>query len=706
MAMKRLFFLVAVVTLAFGGLPAAKAQWQPMNGNGGCVVTSFAVNGTNLFAGTNDGIILSTDLGHSWTVVDSGVADSSVTALAIIDSTLFVGTEGGGSRSNDTGNSGVKIDFIGFTSYAVMGSNIFGAVGNSVCRSTDKGKTWTTCGITQFPYTVFDGHTVYSLAASGNRLFAGTEAGVFLSFDTGKTWGTPDARLPDSCMLLSMVVKGGVLYVGTDTSGIWTTPAASTFWNRIDNNRAPLRWVTALVWNGNEFWAGTDNGVFVSTDIGTSWTSRNSGLGNLHVQCLTFVGSTLFAGTRGNGIFSSIDSGTTWVSCNTGVTGLYVRSLFFSQNTLFAGMVPGNNYDQGGPVRSTDEGMSWTCVSPGTRSDNVTAFDTIGNHLLMATVFSGVYLSQNEGESWFSADSGLENNTIFSFATMGTFVFASSLEGTFLSMDSGASWTLLDSEIRYPENLAAMASIIFLGTEEDGVFRSMDSGKHWSHVNNGLSDTLVLSLTTIGQDLFAGTENGVFLSTDSARTWESVSNGLPDGVYVYHFASFGTNLFASVDGGVYYTSDFGANWISVSDGLPSELTYEGGVQYFAIDSTYLFAGYATEYGAASGIYRRPLSEMVNTNAVVAESEVHSSFSTYPNPFTQSTTITISPTESGITGISVVNLLGQEVARIYDGELSVGEHTFTWNASNMPPGMYECIVRMNGRMEQQPIVVMR
>jgi photosystem II stability/assembly factor-like uncharacterized protein len=703
---QKLLFIAAVFALAFAA-PDARAQWQLMNGKGGCIVYSIVADGTNLFAATNDGLILSTDSGHSWTVVDSGLTNGSVMGLAWIDSTLFVGA--GGGRSNDTGNSGVKINFIGFTSYAVMGSILFGAVDNGVARSTDSGMTWTACGFTQFPYyDAFQGHDVYSLAASGGRVYAGTEVGVFLSLDTGKTWGIPDGYLPDSNEVLSLVVKGGNLYAGTDTNGIYITPIKSTFWSRVDNNRTALRRITALVWNGSEFWVGTDSGVFVSTDSGINWTSRNSGLRNLNVQCLTFAGTTLFAGTRGDGIFSSTDSGASWVSCNAGLTGLYIRTLQFSQNTLFAGMIPGNNYYQGEPVCSTDEGITWNCISPntGAGANNVTAFDSIGNNLLIAMAFSGVYLSNDDGETWIPVDSGLENNTLLSFATMGTFVFASSLGGVYLSTDSGASWVLIDSQIRYTENFAIIGSIIFLGTEENGVFRSMDSGKHWSQVNNGLSDTNVFTLVVIGNKLFAGTQNGVFLSTDSARTWESVSNGLPDGVYVFHFASIGTNLFASVDGGVYYTNDFGANWISVSDGLPPELTYEGGVQYFAIDSFYLFAAYATEYGAASGVYRRSLSEMIVPASISTTPLTQQSITSYPNPFTQSTTITLTTPASGVAELSVVNLLGEEVARLYDGELGAGEHSFTWNANGFPPGTYWCVMRSNGLTQELPMVLSR
>ena len=68
-----------------------------------------------------------------------------------------------------------------------------------------------------------------------------------------------------------------------------------------------------------------------------------------------------------------------------------------------------------------------------------------------------------------------------------------------------------------------------------------------------------------------------------------------------------------------------------------------------------------------------------------------SVTSYPNPFSQSTTITFSSQDEGYADISIVNLLGAEDARIFDGELTSGTHTFSWNAIGAPPGMYECVI---------------
>jgi hypothetical protein len=65
---------------------------------------------------------------------------------------------------------------------------------------------------------------------------------------------------------------------------------------------------------------------------------------------------------------------------------------------------------------------------------------------------------------------------------------------------------------------------------------------------------------------------------------------------------------------------------------------------------------------------------------------------YPNPFNPEASIVFSirkiPGKTFIpVRISVFNLLGQEVAKLYDGELPTGTFRIRWDASQLPAGMY-------------------
>ncbi|MDP4237656.1 MAG: T9SS type A sorting domain-containing protein, partial [Bacteroidota bacterium] len=76
-----------------------------------------------------------------------------------------------------------------------------------------------------------------------------------------------------------------------------------------------------------------------------------------------------------------------------------------------------------------------------------------------------------------------------------------------------------------------------------------------------------------------------------------------------------------------------------------------------------------------------------------------SLSNFPNPFSQSTAIIFTSDKPGFAQISVHNLLGTEVARLFTGELDGGKHSFTWDARGMPAGMYICRVHSAGSTQE-------
>jgi hypothetical protein len=73
------------------------AQWVQTGGPEGGIIHALAVSGTNLFAGTWNGVFLSRDNGKSWTAINSGwPAETQVTCLGVSGAYLFAGTYGGG----------------------------------------------------------------------------------------------------------------------------------------------------------------------------------------------------------------------------------------------------------------------------------------------------------------------------------------------------------------------------------------------------------------------------------------------------------------------------------------------------------------------------------------------------------------------------------------------------------------------------------
>ncbi|HLF13934.1 MAG TPA: 5'-nucleotidase C-terminal domain-containing protein [Bacteroidota bacterium] len=81
----------------------------------------------------------------------------------------------------------------------------------------------------------------------------------------------------------------------------------------------------------------------------------------------------------------------------------------------------------------------------------------------------------------------------------------------------------------------------------------------------------------------------------------------------------------------------------------------------------------------------------------------SSVSAYPNPFNPSTTLSVTLASQGRVTVSMYNALGQEVARLADGEYDAGTHEFRWEAAGMPAGIYFC--RVSGSDFQTPVKVL-
>jgi photosystem II stability/assembly factor-like uncharacterized protein len=333
----------------------------------------------------------------------------------------------------------------------------------------------------------------------------------------------------------------------------------------------------------------------------------------------------------------------------------------------------------------------------------------MGDKLLAGTL-EGVFISTNSGISWQAANAGLPDSaTIRSFAASSTNLFAVTSDGVFRSTDTGTSWNQADSGLRNADIRVIAASgpnassPMLVAGGYHGIFLSSDEGTTWS-ADSGTNDLNIFSMAAFSHGtsspwLFAGTGDGVFVSTDHGATW--VPRGL-DGAFINAILPIGTNLVAgTLNNGVFLSTDSGNSWEGVSEGLADSNVSSLAVDSTNVSSPMLFAGIN-----GSGVWRRPLSEMIASYAVESTSSAEETIRAYPNPFSQSTTIGLSIPESGSAEVTIVNLLGVEVAHLFDGELTAGSHSFRWDSDGAAPGRYECLVRLNSSVEQVAMILSR
>ncbi len=357
-------------------------------------------------------------------------------------------------------------------------------------------------------------------------------------------------------------------------------------------------------------YAGTDNGIFRSSDGGATWKGSNSGLPATFGAGLPFLPSinaiavdpgnptTLYTGTGGaffGTVFRSTDSGRTWKSLADKLPPFaYVNAVVVDPaipSTIYAGMSPS------GVVKSADGGGTWTVVNAGLLNGEIQGLviDPQASLTLYAATRLGVYKTVNGGANWVPVNAGMSKLIVLALAvapSAPSTLYASAVNppvgGIFRTTDGGASWV----ELRNPgtnETVVSLAvdptsTAVVYASGLRGVFKSVDSGASWSPMNAGLPvpaaniqrnsvprSNLVVDRSS-PSTLYLGTAgNGVFKTTTSAASWAPASNGMaarsirsvvvdpitPEVVY----AISGTDLVRSLDGGT--------SWATLAPNAPS-----------------------------------------------------------------------------------------------------------------------------------------
>lgn len=79
---------------------------------------------------------------------------------------------------------------------------------------------------------------------------------------------------------------------------------------------------------------------------------------------------------------------------------------------------------------------------------------------------------------------------------------------------------------------------------------------------------------------------------------------------------------------------------------------------------------------------------------------------YPNPFNPSTTISYGITNDGIVSVKIYNLLGQEVAVLFNGFSGAGVHSLQFNADQLSSGMYLYRVQAGNNVEIKRMMLVK
>jgi hypothetical protein len=83
-----------------------------------------------------------------------------------------------------------------------------------------------------------------------------------------------------------------------------------------------------------------------------------------------------------------------------------------------------------------------------------------------------------------------------------------------------------------------------------------------------------------------------------------------------------------------------------------------------------------------------------------------SLAAYPNPFNAETTIELELARPRDVHVRIVNVLGQEVARLWEGRLEAGPRTLHWNASANASGLYFAVAQAGGTVRTTKLLLLK
>jgi photosystem II stability/assembly factor-like uncharacterized protein len=303
-------------------------------------------------------------------------------------------------------------------------------------------------------------------------------------------------------------------------------------------------------------YAATEQGIYVTEDMGTNWINFSIGLETLQVRSLEITtNGTLICGTLGYEIY-----------------------IYNSTLNRWKQLPPIGNLGNAWPIWNDRPQYQYSSL----------LFDPDYPDVVYIGSFpAGIYITVDGGLTWFESNTGWENDGAFALVNHpenSDIIYAGTYNGISRSLDRGATWEMwntgwpdeqwafsIDFDPRNPEIIYSCSK----NGENEGVGRpdfkgtvmkSIDGGEHWFEITSGLNITQEFYKIIVDKynpdTLYLATElDGVCISYDGGGFWEAWNEGLSnlragtsdnnvanpmaqsaDGRYLY-FGTWGSGVF-------------------------------------------------------------------------------------------------------------------------------------------------------------------
>ncbi|MEW6126889.1 MAG: hypothetical protein AB1757_07605 [Acidobacteriota bacterium] len=588
-------------------------NWKLLKDTKGLHILSLTIapsDSNYLLAGSKTGLYRSTNAGDDWQLVDTSAYPeikniNSVACDPQNTNVIYSGTHHLAWKTVDGGVNWKLIqkgvlddsDIMGITVDHGNPSLVYINACSGIYRSESAGERWA-----KVPGIPFSARRTYALTPHPTNpkiVFAGTSEGLWRTKDGGRRWML---LTPKTVVLRAVVIhpdKPSRVTIATDDFGVQISDDLGD--NFVAANTGFIhRYVMAFMSDSSErgrllasvYHDVNAGSVFVSTDGGETWESSSKGLGPRDVFAFLQAQdnpSLIYAGTN-NGVYRSTDKGTSWAYVGKEVvkeptkkttkkpTRKRAANSTAANETIKIAALPNalGGYQTASiqkssskkpasskattrskPAASTQkkklakkpvtpepvEPLGPVLVNITNQVDDLAEFyDADGHRVLLAATMDGLYKTVDETKGWEKVViSGYDfNGRVFSvFAPQKSpgKIFAGTRHGLYISKDFGTTWEFAEKGPTPDESVKAIAAAandpdsMLLGTNQF-VYRSTNGGRTWIRKGGGLiaGDYTSVAINPNNPDEMMVTEfsrGGVYRSRDKGVSWERIDADLP-----------------------------------------------------------------------------------------------------------------------------------------------------------------------------------
>jgi len=397
------------------------------------------------------------------------------------------------------------------------------------------------------------------------------------------------------------------------------------------------------------------------------------------------------------------DSGGVWTPGFSGTSELLNDVCFVDS---LKGWAVGNN---GTVLVTYDGGVNWTQQTSNT-PENLNSVSFVDHTDGWACGSSGTIISTVDGgDVWSLQTSGVASELRgISFSDHNNGWAVGTGETIIATNNGGSSWQPRHSGSGVLNGVHSADGMNAMVIGDGGlVLGTADGGDVWYPLSSGVTENLNDIIMVTANIIYAvGNFGTIINSSNSGQTWiiqhqgKSGNGSRATDLHSVNFVNVYTGWAVGTGGQILYSESGGEKWILQPGGrLPDDLLGIGGVN----------SENAVSIGANGTVILYNFTSGIDDTPDKPQGIIEMALS--PNPVRTSAQIQFTLDAPGTVDITLHDLSGRIVNRIFSGKRAAGHHNIeftgkTQSGDLLPLGVYICVLRSNNRTVSLPMILIR